>query len=225
MLTIDFYRKSRMARPYFRDWSNMQFHQGKTFISPPRLFKGDLSLYFPNLFGETLEKTDSGPKDTTPTLQGKVSIVTVFSSVWAENQAATFVGKRGNPELHYILEDNKEAAQLVQVNVEDNTGKYWLIKLFMGGLRKKIGESNWARYFIVRRGLSDEIKEAIGVLNNRVGYTYLLDGDCRIRWAGSGPSEEHEREGLLKGVQRLIEEAKAQTQRPDRGSPKGQKTA
>ncbi|KAI1143427.1 ATP10 protein-domain-containing protein [Hypoxylon sp. FL0543] len=200
--------KAKMSRPYFRDWGNLKFHKGKTFIAPPRPFKGDLSLFFPNLYGRTLLKSDRSPRDTTPALQGKISVVSVFSSVWAENQAKTFVSKESNPELESVLEQNKDVAQRVWINIEENTLKAWLIKLFMGGIRSRIGESNWDRYFVVRRGVSDEIRERVGLLNSSVGYVYLVDSNCRIRWAGSGPSEDHEREGLVKGVQRLLEEEK-----------------
>ncbi|KAI0176278.1 ATP10 protein-domain-containing protein [Hypoxylon sp. FL1284] len=199
---------SKMARPYFRDWGNLRFHKGKTFIAPPRPFKADLSLFFPNLYGQTLLKIDRSPHDTTPALHGKVSVVSVFSGVWGENQTKSFVAKASNPELDKVLEENKGVAQRVWVNVEENTLKAWLIKMFTGGVRRQIGEPNWARYFVVRKGISEDIRENIGLLNRSVGYVYLVDGDCRIRWASSGPSEDHEREGLVKAAQRLVEEEK-----------------
>ncbi|KAI1759740.1 ATP10 protein-domain-containing protein [Hypoxylon sp. FL1150] len=201
--------KSKISRPYFRDWGNLQFHKGKTFIAPPRPFKGDLSLFFPNLHGQTLLKSDREPRDTTPVLQGKISVISVFSGLWAENQAKTFVSKESNPALEHVLEEYKDIAQRVWINVEENMMKAWLIKMFQGGIRKQIGEPNWDRYFVVRRGVSDDIRENIGVLNSSVGYVYLVDSECRIRWAGSGPSEDHEREGLVKAVQRLVDEEKS----------------
>jgi ATPase complex subunit ATP10 len=100
------------------------------------------------------------------------------------------------------------AAQMVQINIEENTLKHMIIKLFMPGLRRKYGVDNWGRYFVVKRGVSEEIRNAIGLLNSKVGYTYLLDGECRIRWAGSGPAEAGEREGLVRGVRRLVEDLK-----------------
>ncbi|KAI0383831.1 ATP10 protein-domain-containing protein [Hypomontagnella monticulosa] len=200
--------KSKISRPYFRDWGNLQFHKGKTFIAPPRPFRGDLSLFFPNLYGQTLLKSDREPRDTTPTLQGKVSVVSVFSSVWAENQINSFVSKDSNPELDAVLAEQKDVAQRVWINIEQNTMKAWLIRLFMGGIRRRIGKENWDRYFVVRKGVSDEIRESVGLLNSSVGYVYLVDTECRIRWAGSGPSEDHEREGLVKAVQRLLDEHK-----------------
>ncbi|KAK3330373.1 ATP10 protein-domain-containing protein [Apodospora peruviana] len=198
--------KSQMARPYFRDWRNMQFHNGKTFLAPPRLFKADLSLYFPNLQGRTLAKSKPYAADTTSLLEGRASVVTIFSSMWAENQAATFTAADKNPALHAALQASGGRAQLVQVNVEEDTLKAWLIRLFMGSLRRRVGRDNWGRYFLVRRGITDEIRESIGLLNGKVGYTYLVDHHCRIRWAGSGDAEPEEREGLVKGVQRVLDE-------------------
>ncbi|KAJ3565579.1 hypothetical protein NPX13_g7451 [Xylaria arbuscula] len=197
-----------MARPYFRDWGNLQFHKGKTFIAPPRLFKGDLSLFFPNLYGRTLSKTDKEPRDTTPVLQGRISVVSVFSSMWAENQCNTFVSKESNPAVEKIIAESGGMAQHVRVNIEEDALKAFLVKMWMGSLRRKVGgEQNYGRYFLVQKGVSDEIREAVGLLNSKVGYTYLLDPECRIRWAGSGPSEDHEREGLVKGLGRLLAEA------------------
>ncbi len=201
----------KMSTPYFREWSNMRFNKGKTFLAPPRLFKGSHALYFPNLHGETLVKDNSkAMQDTTPVLEGNVSVVSVFSSAWAEAQAASFVGEEKNPELHPLLNEMQGVApQLVQINVEENALKAGIISLFKGSLRKRIGEANWGKYFVVRKGLTDEARERIGVLNSKVGYVYLLDRECKIRWAGSGVAEEGEREGLVKGVRRLLEEAKA----------------
>jgi hypothetical protein len=34
------------SKPYFREWSNLRFAEGKTFVSNPRLFKADRALYF-----------------------------------------------------------------------------------------------------------------------------------------------------------------------------------
>jgi ATPase complex subunit ATP10 len=195
-----------MSKPYFRDWSNMAFHKGKSFLAPPRPFKADVSLYFPNLFGRTLLKDDKKPRDTTPLLQGKLSVVTVFSGLWAENQVNTFASPKSNPELHRLFAENKGLAQLVRVNVEDNWMRALLVTLYMGSLRRQYGKDNWDKYFLVKTPVSDEIKEHIGLLNSKVGYVYLVDKECRIRWAGSGNAEGDENAGLVKAVQRVLGE-------------------
>ncbi|KAI1810773.1 ATP10 protein-domain-containing protein [Poronia punctata] len=199
------YLVNKISRPYFRDWVNLQFHEGKTFLAPPRIFKGDLSLFFPNLYGQTASKKDREPRDTTPLLQGRVSVVSVFSTIWAENQCKTYVSKEHAPETARLIAESGGRAQHVQINIEQDALKAWIVKLSMGRIRRDLGaEENHERYFVVRKGLSDEIKENIGAMNSKVGYTYLIDSDCRIRWAASGYSEDHEREGLFKGLQRLL---------------------
>ncbi|KAG6000073.1 hypothetical protein E4U21_005863 [Claviceps maximensis] len=205
---------AKISRPYFRDWKNLQFHEGKSFIAPPRLFKAELSLFFPNMYGETLLKTDQKPRDTTPVLTGKASVVSVFSSQWAEKQVATFVSPESNPALHDVLAGSSDVAQMVHVNYEDNRVKAWLIKLFRGSLRRRFAERDWDKYFVVQRGMTDEIRESIGLLNSKVGYTYLVDHHCRIRWAGSGSSHPEENASLAKGLARLVDEIKRDAARP-----------
>ena len=184
----------------------MRLHKGKSFLAPPRLFKAERALYFPNLYGKTLLK-QKALQDTTPVLEDKISVVSVFSSAWGENQAATFASEQHNPELREVVKKSNGAAQLVQINFEDNALKVMIVKLFMPRLRKALGAGNWDRYFLVRNGLTTDIRDLIGLLNSKVGYTYLLDGECKIRWAASGPAEGNEKESLVKGVQRLLDDA------------------
>ncbi|KAF7594103.1 Mitochondrial ATPase complex subunit atp10 [Aspergillus hancockii] len=195
----------QVAKPYFREWSNLRYHEGKTFYSGPRLFKRDKALYFPNMHGTTLASPKEA-QNTTSQLRGKVSIVNLFSSVWAETQVATFTGPEQNPGLYLALKSGGDLVQKVDINLEENALKAWLVRRFMWRMRGKLPEAQHKRYFLVRKGVTDGIKESIGMMNSKVGYVYLLDENCRIRWAGSGPAEKHELEALNNGVRRLIQE-------------------
>ncbi|KAL2108411.1 hypothetical protein VUR80DRAFT_3835 [Thermomyces stellatus] len=198
--------KEKLSRPYFRDWTNLRHHDGKSFIAPPRLFRADKALYFPNLYGQTLHP-DGLERDTTPQLFGRASAVAIFSSRWAEDQVESFVSDAANPTLRDLVRSNADAAQVVRINIEENAMKAWLVRMFMGPLRRRFGEENYSRYFLVRRGVSDLIRESIGLLNMKVGYTYLVDPECRIRWAASGQSTPDELESLTRGMQKLVKEA------------------
>ncbi|OCK76272.1 putative F1F0 ATP synthase assembly protein Atp10 [Lepidopterella palustris CBS 459.81] len=195
----------RMSKPYFRDFTNMKYRSGKSFLANPKIFKYDAALYFPNLHGATL--ASSIPTDTTPLLKGKISVVNVFSSAWGEAQVNTFTSPKENPELQEILTANKDILQRVDVNIEENVLKAWILRLFLSRLRAMKAEEDWGRYFLVRRGISDSIRETIGLLNGRVGYVYLLDQDCKIRWAASGNAEGDEKEVMIKGLRRLVDAA------------------
>ena len=185
----------------------MRHQKGKTFIAPSKLFRAEKALYFPNLHGVTLA-SPRDPQDTTAVLEDKVSVVSVFSGTWAERQTATFANEQGNEELHKTLKESKEVAQQVRINVEESTLKAWLIQMFMPGLRRQLPEDSHGRYFVIRKGFTDDIKDKIGLLNSKVGYVYLVDRQCKIRWAGSGRAEPSEKESLVKGVSRLVEEWK-----------------
>ena len=78
----------------------------------------------------------------------------------------------------------------------------------MGSLRRARTPEQQDRYYIVRRGVSEIIKEALGLLNDKGGYVYLVDTECRIRWAGSAIAEEKEKESMVRGLKRLIAEAR-----------------
>ena len=148
------------------------------------------------------------PQDTTTALRGKVSVVCLFSSLWAEMQYKSFISVEQNPGLADILTHNGQYAQKMYINLEENRMKAWIVKHFMGKPRSEIPEEEHSRYFLVQKGMTDELKDSIGVMNSSVGYVYLLDSQCRIRWAGSGPAAPSEIETLNAGVQKLIAEQK-----------------
>ncbi|KAL8799375.1 MAG: hypothetical protein Q9182_005947 [Xanthomendoza sp. 2 TL-2023] len=204
------------AKPYFRDWTRTQYHKGKTFIAPARLFRAEKSLYFPNMVGSTLA-SPSTSSDTTPVLRNRISIISVYSNRWAEMQTQTFTHASKNPGLDEVFAAEKRqrdgggmpaAAPLVQ-KVEVSIGEDWMkaliVRMFMRGIRRRREKEGWGRYFLVRRGITEEMREAIGMGNSKVGYTYLVDWECRIRWAGSAEAEGGETEGLVSGLRRLVE--------------------
>ena len=205
-------------RPYYQEWSRLRYHSGKTFVSSDRLFKRDKALYFPNIWGQTLSEEGDGPdggRDTTPVLNGKVSIVAMQSGRWAQQQVASFLNEKSNPVLEQVFVENADRIQRVDVNMQGDLARAWLVKLLKFSLKRQVPKERWSRYFLVklprdvRKGLDEETRDAMGLLNSNVGYVYLVDSDCKIRWAGSGDAWEGEVAGLNGAVQRLLQEEKS----------------
>ncbi len=120
------------------------------------------------------------------------------------------MNKEKNPPLAALLEQGmrqKEGPllQKVEINVEPDWMKALIVRTFMSGIRKQRGEEDWGRYFLVKKGLTEELRQAMGMANSKVGYVYLVDWLFRIRWAGSADAEGTEKEGLVAGVTRLLD--------------------
>lgn len=196
----------------------MRFHKGKVFVANDRLFRSEHALYFPNFFGKTLNrnalKVDTSDgyggygRNTCEAMKGKISVVSIVSNTWAEEQVATFCSPKHNPGLHQVLQQNKDIVQRVEINHESNAIKWWLLQLFSGNLRTGKSPDEQGKYFMVRRGVSDIMKEAIGLLNDKGGYVYLVDPECKIRWAGSAEAQETEKESMVGGLRKLVQEVR-----------------
>lgn len=147
-------------------------------------------------------------KDTTEVVKGRVSLVVVYSGQWAQRQVGTFFGEeKGEGEMGRLLGEGV-GLQRVDVNVEEQGLRAGLMWMFIGNVKKMIGEEDWGRYFVVRRGLGDEVRASLGIVNGSVGYVYLVDWDGKIRWAANGEAAEGEREGLMSGARKLLEQWK-----------------
>lgn len=222
----------QVSTPYFREWTNLQYAKGKTFLAPSSLLRREKALYFPNLHGQTL--SSRSPLPTAPLLHGHISIISLFSGTWAERQTATFLSPTANPELHTLLTDlqtttipsqttlsetgeqvhiggqTEPLVHHLSINIEENWLKAWLVRRFLPRLRRQKPPTEWNKYFLVTRGITPQMREALGVGNSTVGYVYLVDSQCRVRWAGSGRAEEGERKSLVRGLGRLVEEWRRQ---------------
>jgi ATPase complex subunit ATP10 len=122
-------------------------------------------------------------------------------------------------------ERTREGWQRVELNIEETWMRALILKASVGGLRKAVAEDAWGRYFIVNKGLDagrrwqaetefpGGVREALGISNGKVGYVFLVDGECRIRWAGSGDALPGEAEALASGVRKLVEEMRGGNER------------
>lgn len=192
------------AKPYFRDLTNLSYHDGKIFLANERLWKAGAALWFPNIMGSTLERSLVSA-DTTTVLRGMISVVTIFSRKWAWNQVQTYVGEKHNPQVAEILRAYPKKTQLVQINFEEGRLFSGVQGLFKISLRRTERREDWHRYFLVG-ALGMELKEVLGMMNDKIGYIFIVDEQCKIRWAACADANEDEKRALCSGLRRLAEE-------------------
>ena len=162
-------------------------------------------MYFPNMQGYTLEDSKS-IHDTTNALKGKFSIVSLVSEQWAERQAKSYTDPGQNPALAAEIERLKDKGlQKVFINVQEDRLKALIVRLSLNYWRKNTPKEDWHRTFLVRRGITDYTRRDINMPNKKIGHVYLVDGNCKIRWAGCGDATDMERESLVYCVRRLVE--------------------
>ncbi|KAF3929313.1 hypothetical protein AA313_de0208695 [Arthrobotrys entomopaga] len=219
---------SEWTKSYFQDFSDMRHQKGKLFIAPPRTFKSEKSLYFPNIQGRTLLSPDL--VDSTTLFAGRVSLVQLSTNVWADRQLSTwmteldtdFAGSKllkeeyiSSPDDHIkrlmgeTLPPQDGVWQRVNINLQENFLKAWIVLMSLRNIKKMLGEERHARYLLVRKGVTNEMKESIAMLNERIGIVYLVDAMCRIRWAGCAEATDEERVALKNSLEKLVLEEKA----------------
>ncbi|KAG5518431.1 hypothetical protein PMAC_002826 [Pneumocystis sp. 'macacae'] len=186
------------SKSYWDDIQAMKYYQGKRWIAPESLFKKDKALYVANFYGTTLSNTVG---NTTSLIElSPASLLSVFSSSSGEEHVKSFLSN----ELHSLV----PSIQYIYINFQESILKALLVRMFSAYTKKKVLKEHHDKYFFVNK-LAKDVKESMMILNMYVGYVYLVDNQCRIRWAGCGNATKEEKEYLVKCSQKLVEEYEA----------------
>jgi ATPase complex subunit ATP10 len=86
--------------------------------------------------------------------------------------------------------------QLIQINLQENRLKAYLVSLFLSSLKSQVPAPLQPTYLLSHQSLSSE-RESLGLHNKHVGYTYLIGPDEKIRWAAGAFAEKEERQALV----------------------------
>ena len=144
--------------------------------------------------------------DTTNVLKGKVSIVRMMNENWSTLQCDSFTDEVRNPELVTEMQRLKgKGLQMVHLNITESRLKALFVWWGKTWYKTHIPEDEWARCFMIRRGVTDYLRRDIQMPNPKVGHIYVIDQRCKIRWAGCGDATDEERESLLQAVRRLVQ--------------------
>ncbi|CAL1699387.1 unnamed protein product [Somion occarium] len=175
------------TKGYFSDLNATRKHGGKTWIAPRVLIREDKARYFPDISGTPLDSSEKA--HTTSLCVGKVSVISMLSSRMSEIQTAMY----GEP-THATYCSNP-LYQHIRINLQENLLKSFLVSLFASNIRRNIPKEQWGKYLISSQNM-DYLRDDLGMTNKHIGYVYLVDQACRIRWAACADPKPEEIEAL-----------------------------
>lgn len=85
--------------------------------------------------------------------------------------------------------------QFIQINLQENLLKSFLVNLFANSLRNVVPPSLQANYLVSSQNM-EYVREPLGMTNSKVGYVYLIDENLRIRWGGCADATAEESQAL-----------------------------
>jgi ATPase complex subunit ATP10 len=197
-----------LQRGYFDDFKDFRDNQGKAFFAADRLTPPSQSAAFPPLQaalpdGTTTTFPPAADRNSAPA----VSLVCVafragaqgMLEAWAAPFSRRFGARPGT------------GAALVELSlVESRVMALWPFR----GVLLRSGERSQASYampatYLYHFGDGEALQAALRMNNRLTGYVYLLDGQGRVRWRGSGKPEERELTAMDKCAEELVQEAEA----------------
>ncbi|ORX56849.1 hypothetical protein DM01DRAFT_1334406 [Hesseltinella vesiculosa] len=175
------------TKSYFADAHEMRKHGGKMYYAPSQLTQPDKSGYMPDFEGSDLLR------QTTHTTEKLVNNITLMSFVYAkfgENHVNSFI----DPFLEKFKD--VEGVQTLEVNVQENYLKQFILKAFVPSIRKSLTEERASNYVLIYKDIK-KTRKMLDMTNEYIGYVYLVDQDCKIRWMAHGDATPEEVANML----------------------------
>ncbi|TDL22825.1 hypothetical protein BD410DRAFT_199975 [Rickenella mellea] len=183
------------TKGYYSDFHALRKFGGKTWIGPPSLIREQNALYFPDVAGVSLSTREKA--HTTDICAGNISVVAMMSTKISEEHVDSFV----RPTNDAYLKDPRY--RFVQINLQENTLKGFLVSFYLNTLRKTIPPELHSTYLFSTQNMEYE-REPLGMTNKHIGFVYLLDQNLKVRWAGGGLARDEESRSLRTCVHVLL---------------------
>ncbi|KAI8647947.1 ATP10 protein-domain-containing protein [Parasitella parasitica] len=175
------------TRSYFADVHEMRQHGGKMYFASSQLLKPEKAGYMPNFEAQDLSRQKI---NTTEKLLGKITLMTFVYAKFGEPHVNTFI----QPFLEKF-KDHKDI-QVVEVNVQENMLKQLLLKAFIPSIRKNLPIERKDNYCLILKDIS-RTRKCLDMTNQYIGYSFLVDENCKIRWTAHGEATSEEVGNML----------------------------
>ncbi|KAK9457057.1 ATPase assembly factor ATP10 [Dipodascopsis uninucleata] len=199
---------SEVQKSYFQEMRDLGRNWGKEWTAPKAIFRADKALYMPNFYGTTLDSNKE--VGSTSILHGKISLVKVYSALSGEKQIWSWFESEDHANGHRPVSGDDlypgGGYNIVDIYIPESFIKGWISKFFNYRTRQSIPKERYGQFLYAKR-LSSQLDRSIGIVNKYAGYLYLVDENCKIRWAASGISTPEEIESLKKSLRLLFAES------------------
>ncbi|KAG0255191.1 Mitochondrial ATPase complex subunit atp10 [Mortierella polycephala] len=184
---------------YFAEFSELSRTGSKLWKGTSSMVNADKALYMPNIIGTSLETSE--PIELVDVLKGKISMVAISGTRFGEEQIETFM----TPFMkQWPAEHKSPKVQLVELNIQENPLKAGLVRMMVPFVKKTIPKERHANYILHYKSIR-HLKDPLSMQNSYLGYVFLVDSNCKIRWGAHGKGTETEIKTLLDSVRKLSE--------------------
>lgn len=186
---------------YFAEFSELSKTGSKLWKATSNMINADKALYMPNIIGTSLKTSES--VELVDLLRGKISLVAISGTRFGEEHTESYM----TPFLKrwpMTAANNSSKVQLVELNIQENPLKAGLVRMMVPFVKKTIPEERHANYVLHYKSIK-HLKDPLSMQNSYLGYVFLVDSNCKIRWGAHGPATEAEVKTLLESVQKLSE--------------------
>ncbi|KAF9298097.1 Mitochondrial ATPase complex subunit atp10 [Linnemannia elongata] len=186
---------------YFAEFSELSKTGSKLWKATSNMINADKALYMPNIIGTSLKTSES--VELVDLLRGKISLVAISGTRFGEEHTESYM----TPFLKrwpMTVANNNSKVQLVELNIQENPLKAGLVRMMVPFVKKTIPEERHANYVLHYKSIK-HLKDPLSMQNSYLGYVFLVDSNCKIRWGAHGPATETEVKTLLESVQKLAE--------------------
>ncbi|KAI9303173.1 ATPase assembly factor ATP10 [Cunninghamella echinulata] len=175
------------TKSYFSDVHEMREHGGKMYYARNTLVQADKAGYMPDFEGSDVNKKTI---HTTDALLGKITLMSFVYAKYGETHVNSFI----DPFLAKFKDT--DAVQTFELNVQENILKQLVLKAFVSSIRKNLPVERKDKYAFLFKDIK-KTRKMLGMTNEYIGYVYLVDEDCKIRWTAHGNATEEEVANML----------------------------
>ena len=205
--------KDELKRGYVNDFKELRANKGKVFSASDGLWGSQAAVHFPDL--KFVDQKDKAAMF--PVAEDSVRVTLVCLAF--RNGAEDMLRSWSEPFKSQFM--GNCATRVCELSLVDSVlmGSWPFRGMILRGAGGRGGargqkEKSFAvmttlhprTEYIFHFGETREARKALGITNMLTGYAYLIDSRGRVRWRGSGASEQWEVEALLRCSLQLLNE-------------------